>query len=519
VAELGQGPRPNIDDQLLREQLARILASSHFSSSRHLSDFLAYAGECALKGRTHLDQVEMASKVLGRTDFNPIEDATVRKIATHVRQRLEQYYAGDGVSDPVRVVLPVRSYVVRFERIERPAATSPTRRGPVWRYALPVGILLITAAVWLWFRPGVDVPPGRIEILSARGDIVGKLNDPPPGSIRLGPLLRQEDEVTVRLSFTPEREAQQAGILIWADNDNFVRFGRKFTGRNLLEFDLERGGVLQATPSSHTYEPNAQDGTPIWLSVRRMGTEFLAFASRDGEAWTPVGGPLHLEAKELRAGLYAFHGRRDAPAALASFDHFSVGPTFAHWTNKQGLHQLGFSFSTNCTTGEDSWMVQDGALVMSPPLGSARCAAVLWQDVAGSEWVYKTRLDFLPTAEVGAGIFIRGSKARYRLVRNELNGAAISWIEEGVDVAGERDFSGSPAIYLRLRAEQGSLRAGFSRDDNVYREFAKVALQEFGSPVQVGLGAFLNDVAPAQPYSPPQFTFFRQEMFHLSTPR
>lgn len=462
MAELEHDPRAGLEERLLREQLAKILASPHFSSSRHLSDFLAYAGDCALKGRTHLDQVELASKVLGRADFNPIEDATVRKIATHVRQRLEQYYAGGGESDPVRVVLPVRSYVVRFERIERPAEASPAKRVPFWQYALPSGILLLGAFLWVWFRPVAETVPGRIEILSGRGDIVGKVNDPPPASIQLGPVLREEDEVTVRLSFTPEREAQQAGILIWADADNFVRLGRKFTGRNLLEFDLERNGVLQATPLSHTYESGGQDGMPLWLSVRRMGSEFRAFSSRDGRDWAPVGGPLHFEAKALRAGLYAFHGRRDAPAALALFDDFAVGPTFAHWTNKQNLLQYGFRFSSNCSAGEDSWMVQDTALLIAPPLGSARCSAVLWQDIAGEDWQYKTRLDFLPTAEVGAGIFIRGSKSRFRLVRNELNGAAVSWIEEGVNVAGEKDFSGEPrylpSVEREARTPQGRVQ-------------------------------------------------------------
>jgi hypothetical protein len=154
-------------------------------------------------------------------------------------------------------------------------------------------------------------------------------------------------------------------------------------------------------------------------------------------------------------------------------------------------------------------------LIIAPPLGNARCPAVLWREAEGSEWQFKTRLDFLPTAEVGAGFFIRGGKSRFRLVRNELNGAAISWIHEGVNVSGEKDFSGSPAIYLRLSAREGLLRAGFSRNDREYREFPAVALKDLGAPVQIGIGTLLNDVAPAQPYSPPRFTFFRQEAVHL----
>ncbi len=101
VSQKDEVQATGLDESLFREQLARILASPDFSSSRHLSEFLSYAGDCALRGRTHLDQVEIAARVLGRTDFNPVEDATVRKLATHVRQRLEHYYAGAGEKDEV----------------------------------------------------------------------------------------------------------------------------------------------------------------------------------------------------------------------------------------------------------------------------------------------------------------------------------------------------------------------------------------------------------------------------------
>lgn len=515
MSESGQGRAASSEEHLFREQLARILASSDFSSSRHLSDFLSYSTECGLSGRTHLDQVEIAAKVLGRPDFNPIEDATVRKLATHVRQRLEQYYAGTGEKDEVRVILPVRSYIPRFERVPRPVASAGEPRSGKRRYAILFAATASAVVLLLWFRPSPQGAHDGLEILTARGDIVGTINDALPGAIRLGPALQEEDEVTVRLKFTAEREAQQAGILIWQDADNFVRFGRKFTGRNLLEFDLEKNGTLQATPLSHTYEPDGQDGKPLWLSVRRAGSLFAAFVSRDGLSWVAAGPALRFESSGLRSGLYAFNGRRDAPTASAVFDHFSVGPTFAHWDDKASLARYGFTFSSNCTGGEDAWGLRDQALVVAPPLGSARCSAVLRRTVEGTEWQFKTRLDFLPTAEVGAGIFVRGGKSRLRLVRNELNGAAISWIHEGVNVAGRKDFSGSPAIYLRLSARQGLLRAGFSRNDRDYQEFPAVSIESVGAPIQIGIGALLNDVAPAQPYTPPLFTFFRQEDLFL----
>jgi hypothetical protein len=77
-----------IDAEQCRRQLRRIMDSRDFASRRQLSDFLLYVSEAAFQGRTHLHQIEIAEHVLHAKDFNPIEDASVRKIATLTRQLL-----------------------------------------------------------------------------------------------------------------------------------------------------------------------------------------------------------------------------------------------------------------------------------------------------------------------------------------------------------------------------------------------------------------------------------------------
>ena len=61
-----------------RRQVQRILASQEFVTSRQLREFLQYVSEAALEGRTHVEQVEIAEKVLQRgKEFNPLDDASV----------------------------------------------------------------------------------------------------------------------------------------------------------------------------------------------------------------------------------------------------------------------------------------------------------------------------------------------------------------------------------------------------------------------------------------------------------
>jgi len=108
------------------DQIRRILDSPLFSSSRRLSDFLLFAANAAKEGRTEVDQYEVAEQVLHRDgDFNPLDDASVRKLASQVRHKLEEYYRAEGDTDTILVSLPRRSYVLRFRL--RTASVAPER--------------------------------------------------------------------------------------------------------------------------------------------------------------------------------------------------------------------------------------------------------------------------------------------------------------------------------------------------------------------------------------------------------
>jgi len=110
---------------IYRDTLQRILDSQGFSGSRRLSEFLSYVVEEAIKGRASLDQYEIAEHVLSRPEeFDPLVDASVRKLASQVRHKLEEFYEIEGASDPVIVTLPRRSYVPRFRSRDKMLPTA-----------------------------------------------------------------------------------------------------------------------------------------------------------------------------------------------------------------------------------------------------------------------------------------------------------------------------------------------------------------------------------------------------------
>ena len=150
--ELSQDPRWTL--------LQRVAASPTFERSRRLRDFLRFAGERAIRDpHAALSEQEIRRHVFGRsTDADATEDTLVRVHASHLRRRLEQYFAVEGVAEPMVIEVPLGGYLPVFrERPVTPAAPAPQpapvpiRRPARERAAMATLIVVLVAAcVWLY---------------------------------------------------------------------------------------------------------------------------------------------------------------------------------------------------------------------------------------------------------------------------------------------------------------------------------------------------------------------------------
>jgi hypothetical protein len=78
-----------------------------------------------------LKDYTLGAEGLGRgEDFDPRTDPIARVEASRLRSRLDLYYATDGASDPVRIVVPKGGYVPQFETRSKAAATSEPLTNP-----------------------------------------------------------------------------------------------------------------------------------------------------------------------------------------------------------------------------------------------------------------------------------------------------------------------------------------------------------------------------------------------------
>ncbi|MES2349779.1 MAG: hypothetical protein V4641_19630 [Pseudomonadota bacterium] len=113
---LESGLTPPQPREACLDALARVLASQTFAKSARLSSFLRHVCTTTVEGQaTALCEQHIGVAVFGRPEhFNPADDTIVRTTARLLRQRLAQYYAGEGSADPLRIVIPRGAYVPVF---------------------------------------------------------------------------------------------------------------------------------------------------------------------------------------------------------------------------------------------------------------------------------------------------------------------------------------------------------------------------------------------------------------------
>lgn len=104
-------PSPDI-----REELDRVLESRCFRSRKAAQKFLSYIVEQTIDGRgKDINQYSIATEGLNKEyDFDPSSNPLIRVQAGRLRKQLEEYYAGEGRENMVRIMLPVGSYQPAF---------------------------------------------------------------------------------------------------------------------------------------------------------------------------------------------------------------------------------------------------------------------------------------------------------------------------------------------------------------------------------------------------------------------
>jgi len=183
-------------------------------------------------------------------------------------------------------------------------------------------------APWAWVREdathwSLDDRPDHMQITTQEGSLFGSGGD--AHNLLLRPAPPTDWQIGTRVLFTPTQDFQIAGLLMYADDDNWMLFGRAFCDTpdvcvaNGIYFDHEEAGSVvgtnHATPVPLPYLAN--------LQVARAGSDYWGFYGEDGIYWTLIGhhvaGPGFIP---TRVGLAAYNQSSEAAEIDAAFDSF-----------------------------------------------------------------------------------------------------------------------------------------------------------------------------------------------------
>jgi regulation of enolase protein 1 (concanavalin A-like superfamily) len=134
----------------------------------------------------------------------------------------------------------------------------------------------------------------------------------------------------------PNAATQQAGLLVYADDDNYLKFDIEATSATNLQFNTSMEDSFQTDPvnsagpipvnnnlNSVSANANWPANNTVWLRIARKGNVYTTSYSFDGTTWTTAysqGATIN----NPKVGVYSYSAAAAAGPLTASFDFFHV---------------------------------------------------------------------------------------------------------------------------------------------------------------------------------------------------
>ncbi len=167
-----------------------------------------------------------------------------------------------------------------------------------------------------------DAGEGVLKLKIPSGtDLYGAKQNAP----RLLKAISGDFEIETKLKFDPKNSYQGAGILVWNDDKNYLRFERGFGGVDGGESGVRLDKSVDGVYSSISGTENSPTETPeIELKLIRKGQEFTAFMREniDGE-WKEVGIFTSNYPETVKVGIV---GVSTADEIIAEFKYIRIMP-------------------------------------------------------------------------------------------------------------------------------------------------------------------------------------------------
>ena len=319
------------DQKAIREQLVRILNSGPFHHAQRRQRFLEYIVNELLAGRgERLKGYNVAQAVFDRTDtFDSNVDPIVRLEAGRLRDRLREYYDGDGQDDPIRVELPKGTYTPHIEFRQAPTRDPRLDRvAPTKQLMLAAAVLLIIM-LGLWglqhWNSGPSLPD-KSSVAVLPFDNIG--TDPKWDRLADG----MTEDIITDLSHSKDLVviARNSTELYKGKPIDIRQIGRDLNVKYVVEGSIQSVGD-QIRVTAQLVE--AASGSQVWSErYERPVDDLFAVQNEVTQRIAATLGGAVAEAELLLI-------RRKPPANLSAFDTYllATGSTLAHKVTKESL--------------------------------------------------------------------------------------------------------------------------------------------------------------------------------------
>lgn len=196
--------------------------------------------------------------------------------------------AGESDWSPAWSVIPRRSNAFfndEFEESGLGASWSIVREDPThWH------ISGVATRRW-WGYLAIDTQSGDLDTANNARNIVRRAT--PPGDFAA--------ETLVSIFVPLNANYQQGGLIIYRDDDNYIKLAHVYRNSWRLELEVEQGGAITLRDSVYLVDETR-------LKIERRDQTYTAYYSTNGVNWRPLGEPVSVDWPDATIGLTAYAG-------------------------------------------------------------------------------------------------------------------------------------------------------------------------------------------------------------------
>jgi cytochrome c len=374
----------------------------------------------------------------------------------------------------------------------------------------------LDAGRWQVVRQNQDlvVRDGGLHIPTASTDIYGSDNTQPAPNLVLQPVPSGAWQATTKVSLTARDAYQQAGLILYGDDDNYAKMvlegrGTASAADRVFQYIREENGTPNEVSDSNTANLGAGYPDTVYVRLASDGTRLTASYSADGLSWTnmPQTDKLLAGIDNPRIGLVSLSGTGNHPVVDAAFDWFQLVPddtATAPTPNDEfdGSAVDGCRWTTVVRPDATRTRVTGGNLEIDTTPGdiygtdNSGPKNFTLQTPPAGDWTVETKVDAsaLSQAYQQGGLIVYADDANYVKLDFVADSATARRIELRTEVG---DVVGNPqptannltqgVWYLRLAKSGTTYRGSYSADGQTWTDVGDAVTNAAVSSGKVGL--------------------------------